>query len=134
MKNYWDTSALIIALHTPEMRAALDPSIDSTRIHTFTELFCTLTKGVTYRYAPDDAAKMISDLAESLCLVELTKADVLEAIDDAGSLGVRGARIHDLIHARAARKFGARTLITLDTPGFTALDPTLTVQPPPSVE
>jgi predicted nucleic acid-binding protein len=48
----------------------------------------------------------------------------------ASSLGVRGARIHDLMHAEAAIKYGANELLTLDDSGFATLNLSLQVAAP----
>ena len=130
MNTYWDTSALIEILHRPQLRATLSPKDHFTRVHTISELFLTLTKGVNFRYSPDDAAKMIEDLARDLSFVELSKGDALTTIKTAKRLGVRGARIHDLMHAMAARIAGASTLVTLDFAGFTGLATGLTIKTP----
>jgi predicted nucleic acid-binding protein len=115
MKVYWDSSALVKLLHDETERAKLQPDRDGTRPHTLAEVFSTLTKGVSFRYPPENAARMISDLSKDLSFVELTKTDALSAVIDASR---RGARIHDLMHAAAARKFGADVLMTLDLAGF----------------
>jgi len=130
MKTYWDSSALLEVLHDSNLRAKLKPENDATRPHSLAEIFSTLTKGVAFRYPPDDAAKMISDLAEDLDFIELTKADALSAIKEAKRSGVRGARIHDLMHVYAARKCGADALMTLDTKGFHGIDHGLKIQSP----
>ena len=121
MITYWDSSALIELLHRAELRASISAKNHFTRLHTLSELFSTLTKGVNFRYSADDAAKMIDDLARDLSFVELSKEDVLEAIKTARRLGVRGGRIHDLMHASAARKSGATNLMTLDSASFTGI-------------
>jgi hypothetical protein len=130
MRTYWDSSALIVVLHTPALLAKLDPANDATRPHTLAELFSTLTKGVNFRYSPQDAANVISSLATSLTFIELSKEDGLSAIKDAQRLAVRGARIHDLMHARAARKFDAEVLMTLDTAGFSNLTSDFEIRAP----
>jgi predicted nucleic acid-binding protein len=130
MRIYWDSSALLEALHDQKLRAGLDPKKDTTRPHSLAEIFSTLTKGLSFRYPPDDAAKMIADLAEDLDFIELTKADALSAIKDAKRSGVRGARIHDFMHVYAARKCGATALMTLDTGGFHGIDHGLMIQSP----
>ena len=61
-------------------------------------------------------------LDEDLFFVELSAADAVSALKKASSLGVRGARIHDLLHAEAASKYGADELLTLDDAGFTSLN------------
>lgn len=130
MKTYWDSSALIEILHTPSRRTAFSPKFDVTRTYTLAEVYSTLTKGVNYRYPPDDAAKMIEGLAEDLDFIQLSKGDTLATIKEARAQGVRGARIHDLMHATAARKCGASTLMTLDLAGFTGLAKGLKIETP----
>ena len=128
MKTYWDSSSLIQALHDQRLRARLKPGTHGTRLHSFTEIFSTLTKGVNFRYTPRDAAIMVADLARDLDIVELTSDETLSAINEAESLGVRGGRIHDLMHATAARNYKAEVLMTLDTSGFTGISKGLRVQ------
>lgn len=121
MKTYWDSSALIEALHDPEMRDRIKPGDNATRPHSLTEIFSTLTKGVNFRYSPADAAKMVKDLAPDLTFVELTSEEIVNAINKASDLGVRGGRVHDLMHAWAAKKWQAELLVTLDKSGFSTL-------------
>ena len=64
---------------------------------------------------------MVADLTADLAFVELDSAETLSAVREASSQGVRGARIHDLMHATAARKWGADKLLTLDAAGFSTL-------------
>jgi predicted nucleic acid-binding protein len=130
MKTYWDSSALVEALHQPEVAEGLKTGSNGTRPHALAEVFSTLTKGVVFRYPAEDAAKMIVDLAKSLDFVELTEADALAAIKNAKGLGVRGARIHDLMHAVAAKKYAASILMTLDTAGFKEIATDLQVRAP----
>ena len=130
MKIYWDSSALLEALHDKKLRERLTRGTDGTRIHSLAEIFSTLTKGVNFRYSPDDAAKMITDLAEDLDFIELTTADTLLAIKKAKSLGVRGGRIHDLMHLIAAQKYLAEVLMTLDEAGFGGFDSEIKIQTP----
>jgi predicted nucleic acid-binding protein len=128
--TYWDSSALIELLHAPTLRANLFAATDATRLHTLAELFSTLTKGVNFRYSADDAAKMIDNLAGDLAFIELSKSEILTSIKEARRLAVRGARIHDLMHAAAARKCGATVLMTLDLAGFTGLANGLRIKSP----
>jgi predicted nucleic acid-binding protein len=94
------------------------------------EIFSTLTKGVNSRYSPADAANMASDLARDIDFVELSASDAISVLAKASSLGVRGARIHDLMHAEAAMKYGADELLTLDDSGFATLKLSLRVAAP----
>jgi predicted nucleic acid-binding protein len=128
MKTYWDSSALIELLHDSTGRLKLSAKTDATRTHTLAEVFSTLTKGVNYRYSPQDAARMVEHLAEDLDLLELSRAEALSVIKQASRMGVRGARIHDSMHAAAARSYGADILMTLDLPGFSGLAPGIKIQ------
>ena len=130
MKTYWDSSALIEALHDSKLRARICRGENGTRPHSLAEVFSTLTKGVNFRYPPADAANMAADLARDLDFVELSSADAVSALKKASSLGVRGARIHDLMHAEAAIKYGADELLTLDDSGFSSLNLSLQVAAP----
>jgi len=130
MKTYWDSSALILALHDTEAREHLQSIESVTRSHALAEVFSTLTKGVNFRYSPTDAARLVQDLAGDLNFVELTETDTLKTLDSAGSNGVRGARIHDLMHAVAAVKAKCSTLCTLDKAGFGGLKLELKIEEP----
>ena len=122
MKTYWDSSELIAALHDVAMRARVRLPDNATRPHSLSEVFSTLTKGVNFRYPPADAADMIEDLAKDLTFIELNSIETLSAVKRAASMGVRGARVHDLMHATAAEKFEASQILTLDTAGFAGLN------------
>jgi predicted nucleic acid-binding protein len=130
MKTYWDSSALIEALHNANIRDRIKPDQNASRLHSLAEVFSTLTKGVNYRYSPSDAANMVEDLAKDLVFVELVASEALKALKQASSLGVRGGRIHDLMHAVAAEKFEADVLLTLDNAGFTTLNLKMRVESP----
>jgi hypothetical protein len=91
MKTYWDSSALIQALHDPKLRSRIRRGGNGTRPHSLAEVFSTLSKGVNFRYPPADAANMAADLAKDLDFVELSAADAVSALKKASSLGVRGA-------------------------------------------
>lgn len=121
MKTYWDSSALIEALHDSNLRSRITAMDNATRPHSLAEVFSTLTKGVNFRYSPADAANMVADLKSDLAFVELDADETLSAIKEASGQGVRGARVHDLMHAWAAQKWGANELLTLDDAGFATL-------------
>ena len=73
---------------------------------------------------------MIEDLKSDMDFVELTADETTIAIKGAGAQGVRGARVHDLMHATAAAKYKADVLLTLDDSGFAALKQPVKVQTP----
>ena len=57
---------------------------------------------------------MVAGLAQRLALRDLSGAETLVAINLAEERGVQGARIHDLLHARAATLAGAKKILTRD--------------------
>jgi predicted nucleic acid-binding protein len=122
MKRYWDASGLVEALHDESLRLKVTKDSAVTRSHSFSEVFSTLTGGrLGFRYAPDDAAGIISSLAKDLEVVDLSLEESLAALSQAGRVGVRGGRVHDFLHAEAARKAGVERLITLNTSDFVGL-------------
>jgi hypothetical protein len=113
MRRYWDTSALIDALHNAELEAKIMETDQWTRTHTLTEVFSTLTGGrLGFKYTPEDAAALLQEISGDLNFVELDKRNTLEALFMAHKHGIRGGRVHDWMHARAAAKVGATMLIT----------------------
>lgn len=122
MKRYWDASGLVEALHDESVRLKVTKDSAVTRLHSFSEVFSTLTGGrLGFRYAPDDAAEIISSLARDLEVVDLSPEESLAALSRPGRVGVRGGRVHDFLHAEAARKAGVEQLVTLNTSDFVGL-------------
>jgi predicted nucleic acid-binding protein len=131
MKRYWDTSALVDALHDSRIESlALEPD-QWTRPHTLTEAFSTLTGGrLGFKYLPSDAAAMLREITAGFNLVELDAKETLAALDEAEKRGVRGGRVHDWLHARAAKKAGVTLLLTDNLNDFTGLEDGFQIEPP----
>ena len=122
MRRYWDTSSLVEALHDESFRVKVTRESAVTRSHSFSEVFSTPTGGrLGFRYSPDDAAGVISSLAKDLEVVDLTLDESLAALSRAGKFGVRGGRVHDFLHAEAARKAGVQKVVTLNRNDFVGL-------------
>jgi predicted nucleic acid-binding protein len=123
MKRYWDTSALVDALHDSKIEAkALEPD-QWTRPHTLSEAFSTLTGGrLGFRYAPDDAAALLKEITARMNFVELDKKQTLTALALAQKHGIRGGRVHDWMHARAATRAGVAVLVTENCSDFVGLE------------
>ena len=122
MRRYWDTSGLVEALYDESVRLKITRESAATRSHSFSEVFSTLTGGrLGFRYAPDDAAEIISSLAKDLEVVDLSLEESLAALSQAGRVGVRGGRVHDFLHAMAARKACVEQLVTLNRSDFVGL-------------
>jgi hypothetical protein len=123
MSTYWDTSALVAALHDAALRDRLDTGHHVTRSHSLSELFSTLTGGrLGFRYSPEKAALLVGDLAGQLTFVDLTADEVLRGLGQAHRHGIAGGRVHDWMHALAAEKAKAVTLLTLNGADFAGLE------------
>lgn len=127
MKCYWDSSALLNALASRAVIARLKTGEHLTRSHAYAEVFSHLSGrglplkgGGRQRVTAADAAKMVRCLAVKMAVCDLTPEETLAALNDASSLGVEGARIHDLMHARTAKLSGANVILTRDS-GFSAI-------------
>jgi predicted nucleic acid-binding protein len=121
-RTYWDSSALVEALHDETLRTQLERPGNLTRPHSFAEVFSTLTGGrLGIRYSPNEAAEMIASLAEDLEMVDLSTEQTLEALSSAHKKGVRGGQIHDYLHAVGAFHAGATILLTTNGKDFKGL-------------
>lgn len=121
MKSYWDSSALIAATRTLGLRQRLGEEKGFSRKHALAEVFSALTGKPHLRLPPSQAARLLRSLAADLEFVELDTEEILQGLDDAQQLGVRGGHIHDLLHALAAEKCGTGELLTLDRNDFAGL-------------
>jgi uncharacterized protein YdiU (UPF0061 family) len=131
MKRYWDASALIDALHDSRVEQKALEAEQWTRPHALAETFATLTGGkLGFRYLPDDAAALIRELTQMMNFVELDAAETLTALDAAQQRGVRGGRVHNWLHARAAQKAGVEELLTDNLNDFAGLEEGFSSMPP----
>ncbi len=132
MKTYWDTSAAINALVSPEVFARLNTGEHVSRIHLLAEFFSTMTgrgisivdeAGQVQRLAlsQSDCARWLRDFARKVQFTELTKDEALDSLDKAEGIGVQGARVYDYWHALVARQSQADELLTRNTADFAAL-------------
>lgn len=121
MKAYWDSSALISAATQDSMRKRLASERGFSRRHSLAEMFSALTGKAHFKLEASKAALILEEIAADLDFVDLSTDDVLQASREAEALGVRGGRIHDFLHAKAALKSGANALLTLDRNDFSNL-------------
>jgi predicted nucleic acid-binding protein len=128
MKSYWDSSALIQSILEDDLHDRLKQERGFTRTHTLAETFSAITGKAHFRMDADAAAKTIQEIARHLDFVDLSAAEILNGLAHAQKRGVRGGRIHDYIHALAATKSGAKTLLTSDRNDFESLVPGLSVE------
>ena len=132
MKTYWDTSAAINALVSPEVFARLNAGEHVTRLHLLAEFFSTMTgRGISIMdeaghtehltLSQSDCAAWLRSFARKVQFDELTKDEALASLDKAKGLGVQGPRIYDYWHALVARKSHADELLTRNTADFAGL-------------
>jgi predicted nucleic acid-binding protein len=121
MKTYWDSSALVAVVETPYLQLRLQSERGVTRSHALAEVFSTITGNPKNRADAQIAAEILTSLAKSLDFVDLTADEMLAALKSARKLGVRGGRVHDFFHAVAAKKSGAKKIVTLDQNDFAGL-------------
>jgi predicted nucleic acid-binding protein len=121
MKTYWDSSALLNALSSKAAFDRFDTGEHITRSHGYVEVFSHLSgrglpmkDGTRQKVSPGDAAKMILSLSKRLSIRDLTASETLTVVQMAEQRGVQGARIHDLLHAHAARLAGAKLMLSRD--------------------
>ena len=102
--------------------AILDEGGAGIHVHAFTETFSTLTGGrLGFRVSAEDAAGLLRD--SILPFVEpvlLSASEIVTALEEAESRGVRGGAVHDYLHLVAARKSRAARIYTLNTRDFLA--------------
>jgi predicted nucleic acid-binding protein len=129
MKGYWDSSALVASFAELSIRSRLRQEGGITRTHALAEVFSALTSGnLSLRVTADNAAEMVEQLAKDLEFIDLTSAEVLQALKQTRKRGVRGGRVHDFLHAVAAQKAGAPRLLTCDEHDFDDLTDGLLVE------
>ena len=121
MKAYWDSSAILEAFDDLDLRLRLRAERGITRTHTLAEVFSTLTGKLPVRLDADRAAEVVEQFAADLDFVDLTPQETLAAFKQARQRGVRGGRVHDFLHAIAAKKSGATQLLTADKNDFDLL-------------
>jgi len=114
MKTYWDSSALVQSVYDPEIKARFEREGGLTRTHSLAEVFSALTANPVTRLDADSASRIVGILAEQLDFVDLSAREIVAGLRQARRLGVRGGRVHDLLHALAAEKGQAANILTLD--------------------
>jgi hypothetical protein len=135
MSAYWDSSALLNAVVSQSVAARMAPG-DISRSHAFCEVFSHLTgrglptKSGRITFSNSDAIKIIDQLARKLSVRDLTGPETLAALREAKALGVQGARIHDLMHARSAVLAGANQVLTRNVADFAGLTGPIPIERP----
>lgn len=127
MIAFIDTSVLVAAMVATETHHArcarlLDKQTMGMFAHGLAETFSTLTGGRrAFRMSSLSASTLIEeDYAPCLSITTLTPTEMLRAMREAESRGVRGGGIFDYLHLVAARKAGAAKFYTLNMSNFSA--------------
>jgi predicted nucleic acid-binding protein len=128
VRAYWDSSALVAATEDAVLSARLGAEEGFSRRQAPAETFSMLTGKAHLKVSARVAATILEQLASDLEFIELSTEEIIQAARDAEALGVRGGGIHDLLHARAALKSGAKLLLTLDRNDFAKLVPGLSIE------
>lgn len=131
MSSYWDSSAIVEATLSPILFEELKSVRPWCRPHVLAESFSTLTGSrLGFRVDSAQVSAILAKMAGHLRFVELSAEETLVALGRAKSRGIRGGRIHDFLHAVAARKAGCSVLFTLNVADFTGIDDQLTIESP----
>ena len=94
-------------------------------------MFSTLTGGrLGFQFHPADVAEIVHELTAQMNFIELTSAEIQIAMEEAEKHGVRGGRVHDWLHARAAKKAGVERLLTENFADFSGLEDGFVVAAP----
>jgi hypothetical protein len=131
LKTYWDTSAVINAFLSLEVFARLNIGEHCTRLHTLAEFFSTMTgRGVPVmdngrisraKMSPNDCASWLREFADKVQFEELSRNDILDALDKAQARNVQGGHIYDYLHALTSKKAKSDGLLTRNSADFKGL-------------
>ena len=125
MSDLLDTSVLVAALVPdepghPESLDLLTQGPHCIYSHALLETFATLTGGrLGVRVDAKFAARMLREsILPRVHVIELELQEILAALDEARSQGVRGGAVYDYMHLVAARKANAKAIRTYNVSNF----------------
>ncbi len=125
MKALLDSSVLIAALTPDEERHSeslmlLMQGGNSVYSHAILETFSTLTGGrLGVKVGVELALRLITDtIIPQVNIVELGAQEVIGALTQSKSRGVRVGGVYDFMHLVAARKAGVEIVYTINCPDF----------------
>jgi predicted nucleic acid-binding protein len=128
MSAFLDTSVILASLDPDEAHHAACDRIVShgghkAYVHALAETFSILTGGRHgRRLSASTAARLIEQSVVPYVQTQtLTGKDMMAALAECESRGVRGGAIYDWLHLAMARKAGAEVLLTLDLRDFQSL-------------
>lgn len=128
MRRLLDTSVLLASLDPDEPQHAVCDRLvaDGGHVvyaHALAETFSILTGGrMGRRLAADVAVRLIEGSLLPFVDVEvLGSTELIQALAECESRGVRGGAVYDWLHMAAARKAGVDAVVTLNLRDFLAL-------------
>lgn len=141
MMTFWDTSAAINSLVSAEVYDRLKAGHHAARSHLLAEFFSIMTgRGIKTIdeqqqemqtvMSADDAVEWLKEFSAKLEWVDLDGAETIESLSRAQSLGIQGGRVYDYLHGEAAKKAGAKKLLTRNTKHFQNLAGAVAVEWP----
>ena len=141
MITFWDTSAAINALVSPEVYTRLKTGRHVARPHMLAEFFSIMTgrgirtidsehQEIQIVMSAEDAVKWLKEFCAKLDWVDLDGPEAIQSLNRAERLGVLGGRVYDYLHAEAAKKAGAERLLTRNIKHFQNLTGTVRLEWP----
>jgi predicted nucleic acid-binding protein len=93
-----------------------------TSTHALAEVYGTLTSGrLPIQLTPAEAIELIeTNVLGRLETLELSLRDYRAALSSAKSAGARGGAVYDVLHLQAARRGGAKKILTINVRHFQA--------------
>jgi predicted nucleic acid-binding protein len=132
MITFWDTSAAINALVSPQVYDRLSTGRHVAKPHLLAEFFSIMTgrgiksiddrqQEVSTIMSAEETTEWLKEFCAKIEWTDLDATEVLNSLSKAQSLGVQGGRVYDYLHAEAARKAGAESFLTRNTKHFQGL-------------
>ncbi len=113
--------------HAAALKALASSTDGFTSTHAIAETFATLTSGrLEVQLTPDEATEVIdANIIRRLQIVDLGLSDYQQAMRNSQTVGARGGAIFDMLHLQAARRKGAKRILTINVRHFQVFAPDL---------
>jgi predicted nucleic acid-binding protein len=113
--------------HAAALKALAGSTDGFTSTRAIAETFATLTSGrLEVQLTPDEATEVIdANIIRRLQIVDLGLSDYQQAMRNSQTVGARGGAIFDMLHLQAARRNGAKRILTINVRHFQVFAPDL---------
>jgi predicted nucleic acid-binding protein len=113
--------------HDAALKALASSTDGFTSTHAIAETFATLTSGrLEGQLTPDEATEVIdANVIRRLQIVDLGLSDYQQAMRNSRTVGARGGAIFEMLHLQAARRKGAKRILTINVRHFQVFAPDL---------